>query len=212
MKTIHFQKRSVAAFAAALAIPAAFSIAQDDPAPGDAPDDAPPAAEADSIDVQGRFEIEGDSAAATHTRSIAAIAGNDVSLTMLSEAIKAAGLEEALSGEGSFTLFAPTNQAFTALPEGTLDSLMEPENNERLAAILNYHLLPNAVKSDAMGEEMAVETVGGQSVTVTPGSDERPITVNNARVLKADIMASNGVIHAVNRVLMPPEGTTAPAE
>ena len=117
-------------------------------------------------------------------------------------AIEAAELEETLKGEGPFTVFAPTDAAFQALPPGTLEELLMPENRERLRSVLTYHVIENEVRSgDIAGEEATVETVEGSELTVD--ATGAMVMVNSATVTEADIEASNGVIHAIDTVLLP---------
>ena len=117
-------------------------------------------------------------------------------------AVQAAGLEETLRGEGPFTVFAPTDEAFAALPEGTVESLLEEENLEDLVAILTYHVIPGAVMStDLADEPMEVETVQGSMVTIDATGDG--VMVDEATVVQADIEADNGVIHVIDAVIMP---------
>lgn len=119
-------------------------------------------------------------------------------------AVQAAGLVETLKGEGPFTVFAPTDEAFGKLPEGTVDSLLEPDNRDQLVSILTYHVVPGAITSDAAvaGETVSVETVQGQSLNITV-SDGAVMINDTATVVSADVMASNGVIHVIDTVLMP---------
>lgn len=121
--------------------------------------------------------------------------------TTLVAAVKAAGLVDTLKGEGPFTVFAPTDDAFAKLPAGTLDSLLKPENKEKLVTILTYHVIPGKVMStDIAGKTTDVKTVEGSilKVDATDG-----VQVDNATVVKPDIMASNGVIHVIDTVLIP---------
>ena len=115
-------------------------------------------------------------------------------------AVTAADLVETLSGEGPFTVFAPTDEAFAALPAGVLDALLLPENKAVLAQILTYHVVAGKVMAaDVTDGEVA--TVEGQNVTL---STMDGVTVNGAKVIAADVMASNGVIHAIDAVILPP--------
>jgi uncharacterized surface protein with fasciclin (FAS1) repeats len=121
--------------------------------------------------------------------------------TTLVAAVQAAGLVDTLKGEGPFTVFAPTDEAFAALPEGTVESLLLPENKDQLTAILTYHVIPGAVmSSDIAGKEMMVETVNGAEVDIDATSG---VTINGANVTTADIAASNGVIHVIDAVILP---------
>jgi uncharacterized surface protein with fasciclin (FAS1) repeats len=118
----------------------------------------------------------------------------------LATALKAAGLVEALQGEGPFTVFAPTDAAFAALPGGTVESLLKPENKHKLAAILKYHVVKGRVYSDQLSNG-GVETLGGPSVQVHLG--EAGVLVNDSKVAMADIETTNGVIHVIDKVLLP---------
>ena len=123
------------------------------------------------------------------------------SFTTLVAAVGAAGLADTLKGEGPFTVFAPTDAAFAALPAGTVDDLVKPENKDKLTAILLLHVLPGAVMADDVsGKVLDPATAGGATVHVD-GTDG--VTVNGARVITADIACTNGVIHAIDTVLLP---------
>lgn len=115
-------------------------------------------------------------------------------------AVKAAGLVETLKGDGPFTVFAPTDEAFAALPDGTVESLLEPENKDQLTAILTYHVVPGKVMSGDLSNNMMAGTVEGSDVTIMT---EGGVTVDGANVVTADIEASNGVIHVIDGVIMP---------
>lgn len=129
------------------------------------------------------------------------IAASNDQFSTLVAAVTAADLAGTLKGPGPFTVFAPTNAAFDKLPAGTVETLLKPENKDQLVAVLTYHVVPGAVTSDQLaGERMNVATVQGQDVHVDGRGGVR---VNNARVTQADIMASNGVIHRIDKVLLP---------
>jgi uncharacterized surface protein with fasciclin (FAS1) repeats len=120
----------------------------------------------------------------------------------LAAAINAAGLTETLEGPGPFTVFAPTDAAFAKLPAGTVDNLLKPENKAQLAAILTYHVVPGAVTAAEMVKLTEAKTVSGKMVAVhTTGNS---VMVDNAHVVTTDIAASNGVIHVIDTVLLPP--------
>merc|ERR1712079_430616 len=124
-------------------------------------------------------------------------------LSTLLAAVKAAGLAETLSGEGDFTVFAPTNDAFAKLPKETLDFLLMPENKDALAAILLRHVLPNRIEAAQIpAGSTNVKTVGGEEITVTAGEAGVSITssANTANVIATDIQTSNGVVHLVDTV------------
>jgi uncharacterized surface protein with fasciclin (FAS1) repeats len=122
------------------------------------------------------------------------------SFETLVAAVKAAGLVDTLKGEGPFTVFAPTDEAFAALPEGTVEGLLEPENKDTLTAILTYHVVPGKVMSGDLSNNMMAETVEGSEVTIMT---EGGVTVDGANVVTADIETSNGVIHVIDGVIMP---------
>ncbi|RJL11469.1 fasciclin domain-containing protein [Paracoccus siganidrum] len=128
-----------------------------------------------------------------------AVAAGD--FTTLVAAVQAAGLVDTLKGEGPFTVFAPTDAAFAALPEGTVDTLLKPENKDQLVSILTYHVVPGAVMSSDLTEGMSAATVQGGEVTFTLDGGAK---VNDANITTADIAGSNGVIHVIDAVIMPP--------
>jgi len=131
---------------------------------------------------------------------IVAVASSAGSFKTLVAAIKAAGLVETLQGKGPFTVFAPTDDAFAKLPAGTLDDLLKPENKEKLAAILTYHVVPGKVMA-ADVKTMMAKTVNGKELSIKV--EDGKVMVDNAKVVKTDEAASNGVIHFVDTVLMP---------
>ncbi len=118
--------------------------------------------------------------------------------TTLVAAVEAAGLAETLKGEGPFTVFAPTDEAFAALPAGTVEGLLE--DPEALAAILTYHVVPGKVMSTDLTNDMSAATVNGADVTIMT---EGGVMVNDANVVTADVEASNGVIHVIDKVILP---------
>lgn len=125
---------------------------------------------------------------------------NDQFSTLVT-AIQAAGITETLQKSGDLTVFAPTNDAFEALPEGTLESLLKPENKEKLIQILTYHVVEGKVTaSQVIGLESATSLEGSQ-IDIT--ANKSGVMVNDAKVVKTDIMASNGVIHVIDKVIMP---------
>ena len=116
-------------------------------------------------------------------------------------AVKAAGLVETLKGDGPFTVFAPTDEAFAALPAGTVEDLLKPENKDQLVAVLTYHVVPGKIMSgDIAGKATEVETVQGSKLSVDATSG---VKVDEASVVSADIEASNGVIHVIDKVVLP---------
>ena len=139
--------------------------------------------------TQARADIVDTAVAAGQFRTLAA-------------ALQAAGLVDTLKGAGPFTVFAPTDAAFAALPAGTVENLLKPENREQLVAILTYHVVPGRVTAGDVAKLDKATTVQGGDVAIraTGGT----VSVGNARVVQADVMASNGVIHVIDKVLMPP--------
>ena len=121
-------------------------------------------------------------------------------------AVQAAELVEVLQGEGPFTVFAPTDDAFAALPEGTVESLLLPENKETLISILLYHVVPGSVLAADVLELDSATTVQGASISITV--DDGGVMINDANVIQADVGASNGVIHIIDAVLLPPPDTS----
>jgi uncharacterized surface protein with fasciclin (FAS1) repeats len=138
--------------------------------------------------------------AADKPGDIVAVASGAGSFKTLVTAVKAAGLVETLQGKGPFTVFAPTDEAFAKLPAGTVESLLKPENKEKLKGILLYHVVPGKVMA-ADVKTMMAKTAGGKelSIKVEGGS----VMVDNAKVVKTDVAASNGVIHIIDTVVLP---------
>jgi uncharacterized surface protein with fasciclin (FAS1) repeats len=125
------------------------------------------------------------------------------SFNTLAAALKAAGLVETLQGPGPFTVFAPTDEAFAKLPAGTVETLLKPENREKLRAILTYHVVAGKVGSAQVVKLDSARTVNGKSVAIRV--EDGSVMVDNARVVTADVAASNGVIHVIDSVILPRE-------
>ena len=121
----------------------------------------------------------------------------------LAAALTAAGLVDTLKGPGPFTVFAPTDAAFAKLPAGTIDTLLKPENKAKLTAILTYHVVPGEVKAAQVTKLDQAKTVNGAMVKVS--TEHGKVMINDAAVVKADIAASNGVIHVIDKVILPPQ-------
>ena len=136
--------------------------------------------------------------------TIVAIASSNDQFKTLTKALEAAGLTETLAGTGPFTVFAPTDAAFSALPPETLQALLKPENKNLLVKILTYHVVPGKVLSSDL-KNGEVKTVEGSPVNVRVDADQKQVLVNDARVIRADIQASNGVIHIIDRIILPTE-------
>lgn len=136
---------------------------------------------------------------AMESKTIVGVASDNQDFSTLVTAVKAAGLVETLSGEGPFTVFAPTNAAFAKLPAGTLDQLLA--NPTELSKVLTYHVVAGKVTADQVVDLNEATTVQGQKVTIKVENGN--VMVNNAKVTSTDIMASNGVIHVIDTVLLP---------
>jgi len=137
-----------------------------------------------------------DASSAADIVDTAVAAGNFQTLV---SAVEEAGLVDTLKGEGPFTVFAPTDEAFAKIPQDQLESLMA--NKTQLTAVLTYHVVAGKVMSTDLTDDMAVATVQGENVTIN--LDEGSVMVNDAKVVQADIECSNGVVHAIDTVLMP---------
>jgi len=153
-------------------------------------------------------ESTAENSAASPASETAATASNIVetataagSFTTLVAAVKAAGLAETLSGPGPFTVFAPTDDAFAKLPAGTVEGLLKPENKDKLVAILTYHVVPGVLMAKDVVGGSKLMTVQGQELSLS--IDGSNVMVDDAKISKTDIAASNGVIHVIDNVVMP---------
>ncbi len=135
-----------------------------------------------------------------HSKDIVDTAVSAGSFSTLVAAVQAAELVDTLKGEGPFTVFAPTDEAFAALPEGTVETLLKPENKEQLVAVLTYHVVPGKVMSGDLSDDMTAATVQGGDITIDLDSG---VMINDANVVQADIETSNGVIHVIDKVILP---------
>jgi uncharacterized surface protein with fasciclin (FAS1) repeats len=136
-------------------------------------------------------------------RDIVDIAAAAGSFKTLVAAVQAAGLVETLKGDGPFTVFAPTDEAFAKLPAGTTESLLQPENKSKLQAILTYHVVPGKVMAADVVKVKSAKTVQGQSLAVK--AEGGAVMVDSAKVIQTDIVGSNGVIHVIDSVVLPKE-------
>ncbi len=150
--------------------------------------------------VAGNAKTAASPAPMAATKDIVAIASGDPQFKTLTKALGEAGLVTTLKGKGPFTVFAPTDAAFAALPKGTLDDLLKPANKAKLAKILTYHVVSGAVLSTSL-KSSDVKSVEGSPLKVVVAAGK--VTVSGANVVKADIKASNGVIHVIDKVLIP---------
>ncbi len=182
----------------------------------DAAEASDPMAEEDTVeasDEMGEDTVEAETPASesesaeaemnTEEYTIAELTGSSDSFEILAAALAAADLTETLGQEGPYTIFAPTDDAFEALPEGAVEQLLLPENKDVLIQILSYHVVPGALFSDSL-ETGDITSVEGSDIAVEVGD---VVTVNNANVVVADVEASNGVIHIIDRVILPPAPT-----
>lgn len=144
-------------------------------------------------------------AQAAHHNNIVSVASSNEDFSTLVAAIEAAGLVETLSGKGPFTVFAPTNEAFAKLPEGTVETLLKPENKDKLISILTYHVVGAKVPASAVKTGIA-ETLAKKPIFLS--KTDAGVTVNNAKVIAADVKADNGVIHVIDTVILPDSAKT----
>jgi uncharacterized surface protein with fasciclin (FAS1) repeats len=167
---------------------AALALAFGPPALFAAPAGGANAAHSSSVPAQARADIVDTAVRAGQFKTLAA-------------ALQAAGLVDTLKGAGPFTVFAPTDAAFAALPAGTVENLLKPENHDKLVAILTYHVVPGRVTASQVAGMKAARTVEGGDLAIRASGGA--VTVDGARVVSADVAASNGVIHVIDKVLMP---------
>jgi uncharacterized surface protein with fasciclin (FAS1) repeats len=141
----------------------------------------------------------------TSAANIVEVAKSAGTFNTLLAAAEAAGLVDALSGDGPLTVFAPTDDAFAALPAGTVENLLKPENKDQLVAVLSYHVVGQSITSDMIAsgtsEVTTIKAAGDQTITVEKG--DAGVTVDGAKVIQADIKADNGVVHVIDKVILP---------
>ncbi len=138
--------------------------------------------------------------AGSNSKDIVDTAVNAGTFNTLVAAVTAADLVDTLKGDGPFTVFAPTDEAFAALPEGTVETLLKPENKDQLVAILTYHVVPGKVMSTDLSDDMTAATVQGGEITIDL---DNGVMINDANVVAADVVAENGVIHVIDKVILP---------
>lgn len=186
------RRTALVAVAAAAALTLAACSSSSDEATSE------PSVSASEAAAEESGDMAADPAAAGTIVDVATAAGQ---FSTVLAAAQAAGLVDTLNGEGPFTVFAPTDEAFAALPAGLVDALLLPENKDVLTKILTYHVVPGTVMAaDVTDGEVA--TVEGQNVTLSTADG---VTVNGAKVIQADVVASNGVIHVIDGVIIPPD-------
>ena len=142
-----------------------------------------------------------NSSVKSQSKDIVDLAAGNESLKTLVAAVKAGGLVETLKGKGPFTVFAPTDEAFAALPAGTLESLLKPENKDQLVAVLTYHVVAGKVMSKDLSNGQKAATVQGEKVKVSVGKSG--VKIDDAKVVAADVKAKNGVVHVIDKVILP---------
>lgn len=169
-------------------VAAALVLAVGSPAAAAAPGGGKDAGTSHSAPAQARGDIVDTAVGAGQFKTLAA-------------ALKAAGLVDTLKGAGPFTVFAPTDAAFAALPAGTVESLLKPENRQKLVSILTYHVVPGRVTANQVAGMDAATTVQGDPLAIR--ASDGAVTINDARVVSTDVAASNGVIHVIDKVLLP---------
>jgi uncharacterized surface protein with fasciclin (FAS1) repeats len=145
--------------------------------------------------------LAGSMMAQTPNKDIVDTAVDAGQFNTLAKALQAAGLVDTLKGKGPFTVFAPTDEAFAKLPAGTLEELLKPENKDKLVGILTYHVVAGEVKASDVVKLASAKTVNGNPLKIVPMSGN--VMINDANVVKADILCSNGVIHVIDTVLLP---------
>ncbi|MFV8370601.1 fasciclin domain-containing protein [Flavobacterium sp. LB2R40] len=169
--------------------------------------------QAESTDMADSTAVVMDTTVVVETPNIVGVASGNADFTTLVTAVKAAGLVETLSGDGPFTVFAPTNEAFAKLPAGTVDNLLKPESLDKLKSVLTYHVVSGKFEAAAVIEainknngKFTVKTVQGGSIVLSLKDGKVMLTDANgatSTVVLADVAASNGVIHAIDTVVMP---------
>lgn len=164
----------------------------------------PPVTEAPPVTAPPVADIRVETTADLNLAELAQAAAKEGQFQTLTRAVEAAGLIDQLATPGPYTVFAPTDAAFDALPTGTLDNLLRPENKDQLSRLIAYHVIPGKFASNQLTSGQ-VNTIEGSPATVDVNDATQTITINNARVTQADIPASNGIVHIVDRVILPPD-------
>jgi uncharacterized surface protein with fasciclin (FAS1) repeats len=203
-------KPTVAKPAPTVAKPAASETVSGTTAPAKPAAEAPPASETVPTAKPSSSEqpatpaqpSDTEKPAAAEATTVVGMVDSSNSFKTLAAAIKAADLNGTLSGKGPFTLFAPTDGAFAALPKGTVENLMKPENKDKLVKVLTYHVISSEASTSSL-KPGKVTSVEGSAIDVKSSGKE--LTVNDAKVLKADVKASNGIIHVIDKVMLPPD-------
>jgi uncharacterized surface protein with fasciclin (FAS1) repeats len=140
----------------------------------------------------------------TSDRSIAEVAASTASLSTLTTVVKTAGMTKTLQEKGPYTVFAPSNEAFAAFPSETRQKLLQPENREKLQQVLSYHIVPREIPANQL-KGGDVNTVAGKPLAVQINTGTQQVSVNDASVVQPNIQANNGIIHIIDRVVLPPD-------
>lgn len=156
-------------------------------------------ASSENTNAAGQSAVQDDESA----KDVVKVAAGSKDHTTLVAAVKQAELVDALSNAGPFTVFAPTNEAFDKLPKGTVEDLMKPENKEKLQDILQYHVYVGVIKPENLQDGQTLNEVNSQNITIQKSADGK-ITINGKAHIMASIPASNGIIHVIDEVLLPP--------
>jgi len=151
----------------------------------------------------GLNESPAATAPTTGDRTIADLAASDNSLSTFNTVLDAAGMTETLRGQGPYTVFAPSNEAFAEIPEATREQLLRPENREKLRQVLSYHVVDRNLPANQL-QSGDVNTIAGQSLNVQVNQGTQQVNVNGASVTQPNLVASNGVVHVVDQVILPP--------
>lgn len=202
-----FSKKLLSTGVALIALPILASCAQETAqAPADAPTtQVSPGTTGPDVAVSPSGTTGGATSGTSSTANsdVVSVVANDPSLSTLATAITAAGLGENLKGSGPYTIFAPSDQAFAALPAEARQELLLPENRDELRQLLSYHVVSGNLTSDQLRSGQ-VQSLEGEPLNVSVDQANAQVRVNNATVSQADIPASNGVIHVVDQVILPP--------
>ncbi len=184
-------------------VPPAVETQTTVPPSAQTPTTDPPAAQTPTTTAPPASGTPTGTTANQNLGQLAQAAASQGSFTTMTKAVQAAGLTKQLTGKGPYTVFVPTDAAFAALPKGTVDKLLQPANKQKLVKLLGYHVVPGQVTSSQLTSGK-VKTVEGTPVTIKVDSASNTVTVNDAKVVQGDIPASNGIVHVVDKVILPP--------
>ncbi|MDJ0620315.1 MAG: fasciclin domain-containing protein [Calothrix sp. MO_192.B10] len=173
------------------------------PVPAPAPTPTPPDVTVPTIPTPGTETPPTTPTTTTEDKNVVALAESNPSFSTLVKALKAAGLVDTLQGKGPFTIFAPTNEAFAKLPQDAVQDLFKPENKEVLVKILTYHVVSGNVEAGTL-KAGDVKSLQGDPIKVKIDSDKKEVMVNDAKVTQTDIKGTNGIIHVIDQVIIPP--------